>query len=174
MEVWQACTNKVGYNGSLTEKRDFLARTAKGSGLAFAGNATAAELDAVRAVRRAVCERARQARHRAERNDGYKGLLSRRLALRTYDSAFRVPLSDYERWLPQQTAEAFKLYGQEGMPLVVIENEAFDLVPSLDDRELADLVYQLDHDVLRAQKEPDDRSLDQVLERLAELDSSQG
>ncbi|WP_158231316.1 hypothetical protein [Bradyrhizobium sp. C9] len=55
---------------------------------------------------------------------------------------------------------------------MVIEHEAFDLVPSLNDRDLADLVYQLDRDVSRAQTEADDRSIDQALERLAELDAA--
>ncbi|MGN8544600.1 hypothetical protein ACQPTN_06110 [Bradyrhizobium sp. 13971] len=54
----------------------------------------------------------------------------------------------------------------------MIEHEAFDLVPSLNDRDLADLVYQLDRDVSRAQTEADDRSIDQALERLAELDAA--
>ncbi|MHC6157682.1 hypothetical protein ACVSQB_38680, partial [Bradyrhizobium elkanii] len=48
----------------------------------------------------------------------------------------------------------------------------FDLVPSLNDRDLADLVYQLDRDVSCAQTEADDRSIDQALERLAELDAA--
>lgn len=173
VDVWQACTIKKGYKGRLTEKRGFLARTAQGE-LAFASNAAAAELDALRAARRAIYERARQARSRARRDEDYQGLLSRRLTLRKYDGSFRVPLTDYERWLPQQKIEALKLYGEEGVPLSVIEGEAFDLVPSLNDRDLADLIYQLDRDVQRAQTETDDRSLDQMLERLAELDCGRG
>ncbi|MDF0584754.1 hypothetical protein [Bradyrhizobium yuanmingense] len=42
-----------------------------------------------------------------------------------------------------------KLYNEEGVPLLVIESEAFSLVPSLNDQDLADLVYQLDCDVQR-------------------------
>ncbi|MGY3131414.1 hypothetical protein ACVWZM_002096 [Bradyrhizobium sp. USDA 4501] len=136
VDVWQACTVKKGYKGRLSEKQGFLVRTAKGGGVAFASNAAAAEMDALRAARRAVYERARQTRARARRNEDYQGLLSNRLALRKYDGAFRVPLRDYERWLPTQTAEAFKLYGEDGVPLLVIEHEAFDLVPSLNDRDL--------------------------------------
>ncbi|WOH63685.1 hypothetical protein [Bradyrhizobium sp. BWA-3-5] len=56
-----------------------------------------------------------------------------------------------------------KLYGEEGVPLLVIEGEAFDLVPSLNDGDLADLVYQLDRDVQRAEGETDDRALHQLL-----------
>ena len=33
----------------------------------------------------------------------------------------------------------------------MIENEVVDLVPSLDDRQLADLIYQLDQDISRAE-----------------------
>jgi hypothetical protein len=99
---------------------------------------------------------------------------SKRLSSRKYDGAHRVPLADYERWLPKQTVEAFRHYGEEGVPLLVIEGEAFDLVPSLDDRELADLVYKLDRDVQRAQTETEDRSLDQFLDRLANLDAGRG
>lgn len=101
-------------------------------------------------------------------------MLSRRLTLRKYDGSFRVPLSDYDRWLPKKTAEALRLYGEEGVPLLVIEGEAFDLVPSLNDRDLADLIYQLNRDVQRAETETDDRALDQMLESLAELDSGRG
>ncbi|MFX4431706.1 hypothetical protein ABTA78_19520, partial [Acinetobacter baumannii] len=72
MDVWQACTIKKGYKGRLTEKRGFLARTAQGE-LAFASNAAAAELDALRAARRAIYERARQARSRARRDEDYQG-----------------------------------------------------------------------------------------------------
>lgn len=67
-----------------------------------------------------------------------------------------------------------RLYGEEGVPLLVIEREAFDLVPALSDRDLADLVYQLDRDVQRAETETDDRSLDQLLMRLGELDAHRG
>lgn len=56
----------------------------------------------------------------------------------------------------------------------MIEGEAFDLVPALSDRDLADLVYQLDRDVQRAETETDDRSLDQLLMRLGELDAHRG
>ena len=45
----------------------------------------------------------------------------------------------------------------------MIEGEAFDLVPSLNDGDLADLLYQLDRDVQRAQAETDERALDQFL-----------
>ena len=58
---------------------------------------------------------------------------------------------DYERWLPKQTSDALRHYGEEGVPVLVIEGEAFDLVPSLNDGDLADLLYQLDRDVQRAQ-----------------------
>lgn len=88
--------------------------------------------------------------------------------------AFRIPLADYERWLPKHTTEAFKLYGEESFPLLVIEGEAFNLVPTLNDRDLADLVYQLDCDVQRAETETDNRSLDQFLDRLADLDAGRG
>lgn len=173
VDVWQACAIKKGYRGRLSEKRGFLARTAEGE-FAFASNAAAAELDALREARRAISERARQARSRAQRDEDYQGLLSRRLTLRKYDGSFRVPLSDYDRWLPKQTAEALRLYGEEGVPLLVIEGEAFDLVPSLNDRDLADLIYQLDRDVQRAETETDDRALDQMLESLAELHAGRG
>ncbi|MCK1420919.1 MULTISPECIES: hypothetical protein [unclassified Bradyrhizobium] len=167
VDVWQACAIKKGYKGRLSEKRGFLARTADGE-LAFASNAAAAELDALREVKRAIYERARQARSRAQRDREYQRLMSRRLTLRKYDGSFRVPLSDYEGWLPKQTAEALRHYDDEGVPLLVIEGEAFDLVPSLNDGDLADLVYQLDRDVQRAQAETDDRALDQFLGSLDE------
>ena len=60
VDVWQACAIKKGYKWRLSEKQSFLARTASGE-VAFASNAAAAELDAPRAARRAVYERARQA-----------------------------------------------------------------------------------------------------------------
>ena len=65
VDVWQACALKKGYKGRLSEKRGFLARTAIGE-FAFASNAAAAELDAFREARRAIYERARQARSRAQ------------------------------------------------------------------------------------------------------------
>ncbi|WP_316397932.1 hypothetical protein [Bradyrhizobium sp. 33ap4] len=172
VDVWQACTVKKGYKGRLSEKKGFLARTAKGGGLAFASNAAAgrwtlfAQPDARFTngpVRRGL---------ELNGDEDYQDLLSNRLALTKYDGAFRVPLRDCEWWLPKQTTEAFKLYGEDVVPLLVIEHEAFVLVPSLNDRDLADLVYQLDRDVSRAQTEADDRSLDQALERLAELDAA--
>ena len=69
----------------------------------------------------------------------------------------------YERWLPKQISDALRHYGEEGVPVLVIEGEAFDLVPSLNDGDLADLLYQLDRDVQRAQAETDERALDQFL-----------
>ncbi|PDT73968.1 hypothetical protein CO675_27710 [Bradyrhizobium sp. C9] len=116
----------------------------------------------------AVYERARQARARAQRDEDYQGLLSNRLALWKYDGAFRVRCGTTNGGCRSRR----KLYGEDGVPLLVIEHEAFDLVPSLNDRDLADLVYQLDRDVSRAQTEADDRSIDQALERLAELDAA--
>ncbi|OSI24906.1 hypothetical protein BST65_17270 [Bradyrhizobium canariense] len=170
VDVWEACTLKKGYKGRVSEKRGFIARTEAG-GVGFGQSAGAAELEALRDARRAIYQRTRLARLRALRDENYQGLMSRRLALRKYDGAFRVRLADYERWLPKHTTQAFKHYGEQGVPLLVIEGEAFDLVPSLDDRQLADLFYQLDRDVLRAQTETDDRSVDQFLERLADLDA---
>ncbi|OPY99237.1 hypothetical protein A5906_26270 [Bradyrhizobium sacchari] len=61
--------------------------------------------------------------------------------------------------IPKHLGETFKHY-EEGVPLRVIENEAVDLVPSLGDRELADLIYRLDHDVALAEEETDWRALD--------------
>ncbi|BBO14732.1 hypothetical protein TM102_62020 [Bradyrhizobium sp. TM102] len=159
--------------GRLSEKRGFFACTASGQ-FAFASNAAAAELDALREARRTIYARSRQVRARFQRDEDYQRLLSKRLSSRKYDGAYRVPLSHYERWLPKHTTEALKLYGEEGVPLLVIEGEAFDLVPSLNDHDLADLVYQLDCDVLRAQTEADDRSIDQALARLAELEVDRG
>ncbi|MCK1418140.1 hypothetical protein IVB55_35515 [Bradyrhizobium sp. CW4] len=168
VDVWQACTVKKGYKGRLSERRGFFACTASGQ-FAFASNAAAAELDALRAARRSIYERSRQVRARSKRDEDYQGLLTKRLSGRKYDGAYRVPLSNYERWLPKDMTEAFKLYGEEGVPLLAMEGEAFDLVPSLNDHDLADLVYQLDCDVQRAQTETDDRLIDQALTRLADL-----
>jgi hypothetical protein len=173
VDIWEACTLKKSYKGRLFEKRGFLARTAGGE-LAFASTPAAAELNAIRAARRAVFVRARQARTRSQRDASYQDLLRSRLSHRKYDGTFRVPLTDYERWLPKYTTEAFKRYGEEGVPLLVIEGEAFNLVPSLTDHDLADLVYQLDCDVQRAQTETDDRLVDQALTRLAELEAGRG
>lgn len=86
-------------------------------------------------------------------------LLRSRCARGRYDSAHRVDLASYERWLPKHLREAFRHY-EEGLSLRVIENEAVDLVPSLDDRHLADLIYQLDRDVVRAEGETDRQALD--------------
>ncbi|TYO60797.1 hypothetical protein FXV83_41885 [Bradyrhizobium hipponense] len=52
------------------------------------------------------------------------------------ETLLRVDLANYVRCLPKHLREAFKHY-EEGVPLRVIENEAVDLVPSLDDRQLA-------------------------------------
>ncbi|MHC4041337.1 hypothetical protein I3J27_32120 [Bradyrhizobium xenonodulans] len=96
VDVWQACTIKRGYKGRLSEKRGFLARTASRE-IAFASNAAAAELDALRAARRAIYERSRQVKIRSQRDEDYQGLLTKRLSSRKYDGAYRVPLSHYKR-----------------------------------------------------------------------------
>ncbi|MCK1634690.1 hypothetical protein [Bradyrhizobium sp. 162] len=51
-------------------------------------------------------------------------------------------------------ASAFKRY-EEGLRPGLIENKQVDMVPSLDDRRLADLIYQLDRDVALRGKETD-------------------
>jgi len=57
VNVWQACAIKKGYKGRSSENRGFLAWAADGE-FAFASNAAAAELDALRETRRAIYERA--------------------------------------------------------------------------------------------------------------------
>ncbi|MCA6108056.1 hypothetical protein [Bradyrhizobium cenepequi] len=145
----------------IAEKRGYLARN--GGYVAFGGCAATAELGALREFRSGVSKQARLARARAKRVEDYQELLRSRCARRKYDGAFRVDLSEYERWLPKHLTEAFKLY-DEGVPLLVIENEAVDLVPLLDDRQLADLIYQLDRDVERAEAEIDRQALERFFD----------
>ncbi|MDA9446092.1 hypothetical protein [Bradyrhizobium sp. CCBAU 21360] len=61
-----------------------------------------------------------------------------------------------------------------GAPLWVLEGEGFELVLSLNDRNLPVLLYQLDRDVQRALTKTADRSVDQFLECFAETDAGQG
>lgn len=58
-------------------------------------------------------------------------------------------------------ASAFKRY-EEGLRPGLIENKQVDMVPSLDDRRLADLIYQLDRDVALRGKETDIHKLIQA------------
>lgn len=147
------------HKGRLTEKHGFLARTPDRGYVAFRECAATAELRALRELRSAISEQARLARARAKRAEDFQEFLRSRCARGRYDSAHRVDLANYERWLPKHLREAFKHY-EEGVPLRVIENEAVDLMPSLDDRQLADLIYQLDRDVACAGEETDRKALD--------------
>ena len=113
----------------------------------------------LRELRSAISKRARLARERARRIEDYQEFLRSCSVRGRYDADLRVDLVNYERWLPKHLRETFKHY-EEGVPLRVIENEAVDLVPSLGDRELADLIYQLDRDVALAEEETDRHALD--------------
>ncbi|WP_156947597.1 hypothetical protein [Bradyrhizobium sp. WSM3983] len=158
IDVWEARFVK-SHKGRLTEKHAYLARTLDRGYVAFGECAATAELRALRELRSAISKQARLARARAKRAEDYQEFLRSRCARGRYDSAHRVDLASYERWLPKHLREAFRHY-EEGVPLRVIENEAVDLVPSLDDRHLADLIYQLDRDVARAEEETDRQALD--------------
>lgn len=157
VDVWEARFIK-NHRGRLTEKHGYLARTPDGEHVAFGGCAATAELGVLRELRSAISKRARLARERARRIEDYQELLRSRSVRGRYDADLRVDLASYERWLPKHLRETFKHY-EEGVPLRVMENEAVDLVPSLDDRQLADLIYQLDRDVASAQEETDVRAL---------------
>lgn len=160
VDVWEARSIKR-HKTRLSEKRSFLARTANHEGVAFGSCAGKAEAGALRSFRSAVQKRARLTKLRAQRDERYQDLLRRRLGLGRYDGGFQVPLANYESWLPNHLVQAFKHY-EEGVPLCVIENEVVDLVPSLDDRQLADLIYRLDQDISRAEAEADDLALGRV------------
>lgn len=158
IDVWEARLIK-NHKGRLTEKHGYIARTPDREHVAFGGCAATAEIGVLRELRSAISKRARLARERARRIEDYQELLRSRSVRGRYDADLRVDLANYERWLPKHLRETFKRY-EEGVPLRVIENEAVDLVPSLGDRELADLIYQLDRDVALAEEETDRRALD--------------
>ncbi|MBH5388532.1 hypothetical protein [Bradyrhizobium diversitatis] len=154
VDMWEARFVK-SHKGRLTEKHAYLARTLDRGYVAFGECAATAELHAVRELRSAISKQARLARARAKRAEDYQELLRSRCARGRYDSAHRVDLASYERWLPKHLREAFRHY-EEGLSLRVIENAAVDLVRS----HLADLIYQLDRDVARAEEETDRQALD--------------
>ncbi|MCK1296746.1 hypothetical protein IVB33_22775 [Bradyrhizobium sp. 24] len=99
---------------------------------------------------RAISKQARLARARGKRAEEYHELLRSRLpgAGTTVLSGSILPTTK----MAAETS-AFKRY-EEGLRLGVVENKQVDLVPSLYDRQLADLIDQLDRDVACAEKKP--------------------
>ena len=80
-------------------------------------------------------------------------LFCERLRLRRCDGDFRVPGAHYSKWLPEDKVRAFSHYGEEGVPLLVVEHEISSLVPDLPDDQMADLMFQLDRDAFDAEAE---------------------
>lgn len=101
---------------------------------------------------RAISKQARLARARGKRAEEYHELLRSRLpgAGTTVLSGPILPTTNDGC---RSICFPFKRY-EEGLRLGVVENKQVDLVPSLYDRHLADLIDQLDRDVACAEKKP--------------------
>jgi len=147
-DLWEA---KVLRRGTrfLTSLSGYVGRTTDRNWIAFHKQPNLAELAALQMMRSERAKRARAVRALKERNARHQAVLGERVRLRKYDGDFRVSVDSYVRWLPPSLADAYRLC-EGGVPLIVIENEIIGLVPDLDDRQMADLMFQLDCDAQRA------------------------
>jgi hypothetical protein len=152
VEVWKARAIRRHGKANFTGVMGYVARLVEGKELAFVESRKEATRLALQGISGPGTARGQSTRARARRDAESQARLRERRRQAKYDGDFRVDAATYELLLPRHLLDAYSHY-ETGIPLLVIENAAVDLVPSLDELRLHDLEFQMDCDRRRAEAE---------------------
>jgi hypothetical protein len=92
----------------------------------------------------------RSARTKARRDAKAQARLREQMRRAKYSGGFPVDLAAFELLLPRHLLDAYAHY-EDGVPIVQIENDVVELVPSLGDLQLHDIEIKLEHYRSRAE-----------------------